>query len=141
MTELLPTQLAWAAGFIEGEGCIRLYVHTRGGAWKLRVTVGSTNVLQVKQLHEYFGGSFYPRKSTFGKHTKPQWCWEVSTRSAEEVLRAIEPYIVGKKEEVRLGLLSRQYIAKYGPRKPDRIKLAEIDAALRLEKKRVFTTG
>ena len=114
-------KLAWAAGIIDGEGCILIYqAHTHTGeAWVLRLMVVNTSLLMLKRLKHIFGvGTIHPRKRHSSKH-QPVWHWEVSTRKAEYVLRLVLPYLVNKKREARLGLSSRRFIRTLGINTPN----------------------
>lgn len=110
------TDLAWAAGIIDGEGSIHLVHITRPAAsgtrigWRLNVTVWNTNPLIVQRTAEIFGvGSVHVVQRRPG--WKPQWYWQTASKKAEEVLRAVEPYLVGKAEHARLALLSRSLMS------------------------------
>ena len=111
---ITETDLAWAAGIIDGEGCIllgRWKARNRpGSTYRLSVLVTNTSFMMLHRLREIFGVGFITPRRAALKHHKPQWSWHVSCSEAELVLRAVEPYIVAKRDETRLGILSRQYI-------------------------------
>lgn len=76
-------RIAWAAGVIEGEGCIqatkgRLSSHDgrRLICFSLRVVMTDLDV--IERLHETFGvGSVFPYKNLHGLGTKQLYCWDV----------------------------------------------------------------
>ncbi len=102
--------LAWAAGVLDGEGCIYL---VRGG--HLNITVGNTNLDMVERLFKIFGyGRPKLLRAPSRRRYRPFWVWHVSSKQAAEVLEAVLPYLVAKKEQARLALLSRQYLNSPG---------------------------
>ena len=114
-------KLAWAAGIVDGEGCIVLYkAKTRtGNAWVLRLTVTNTSKPMVMALQDIFGMGnliFSPRNNP--RH-KDIWRWEVATRKAEQALRLLLPYLVTKRREAELGLASRRLIRQLGINTPN----------------------
>ena len=105
------TDLAWAAGIIDGEGCITI---TRAGG-QLRVMVANTDLRMLHKLRELFGGNI-SRKKTYRAHYKPQWFWQLCAKDAAGALNAMLPYLVTKADQAELGLLSRRYIGRVGIR-------------------------
>mgnify|MGYP001614940131 CR=1 FL=1 len=45
---------------------------------------------------------------------KPQWNWQVCSKKAEAALEQLLPYLVNKREEARVGLLSRRLMGQHG---------------------------
>lgn len=110
------TDLAWAAGIIDGEGCVSLYpVTTRTGkSWVLRVCVSNTNPLICERLKEVFGdGNVYGRQPKNKRH-KHVFHYEACSKKAERVLNAVLPYLVAKREQAKVGLASRKLIGVHG---------------------------
>ena len=115
------TDLAWAAGIVDGEGCILLYrAKTRtGDAWVLRLTVINTSQPMLQRLQEIFQlGSVRQRRRTNPRH-KVQWTWEIAARKAEAALILLLPYLVTKRREAELGLTSRRLIRPLGINTPN----------------------
>lgn len=111
------TDLAWAAGIVDGEGCILLYLaHTNSGsAYVLRVVVANTSLLMLKRLQEIFGsGTIHMDKWDGNPKHRQRWHWEVCAKKAEAILRLIEPYLINKREEARIGLYSRELMQQHG---------------------------
>lgn len=108
--------LAWAAGIVDGEGCITLQtVKSSAGnlCYVLRLTVNNTSLLMLQRLVEIFGGTIIPKKRGLARH-KPQWSWQVCSKKAEAVLTQVAPYLVNKREEAQVGLLSRKLMQQHG---------------------------
>ena len=111
------SDLGWAAGIIDGEGCIQLYrtTGTRGVGWVLRVMVNNTSLVMLNRLQEVFGdGTIRPHRIPTNPRHRPTWSWSVAAKKAETALRLIEPYLVNKREEARVGLHSRSLIRQHG---------------------------
>lgn len=95
-------QLAWAAGFIDGEGFVGL---SRGVSKKtgrpfhqLIVDVSQMKREPLDVLVELFGSRVrLGRQGTV-------YFWRVGTTDAVRVLREIAPYTVGKRRQVELGI-------------------------------------
>ena len=113
--------LAWAAGIVDGEGCITLYKATTnsGIAYVMKVTVVNTSLTMLQRLHTLFGIGYIGIRPRRSKKHKRIWIWEVTTKNAEVVLKAIQPYLVAKVEECRLALLSRTMINTHGRNTPN----------------------
>lgn len=115
------SDLGWAAGVLDGEGCILLYKATTrtGTAYVLRVCVVNTSLLMLRRLQEIFGtGNIVVHAKATERH-RPRWMWEVTTKKAEAVLKLIEPYLVNKREEAQLALYSRSLIGRHGVNAPN----------------------
>ena len=114
------TDLAWAAGFIDGEGCIALrrQVGRQKGVaytcYALRLSVTNTDLRCLERLKSMFAGSINRATHSYRPQNKPCWAWFCSSANAERALVALLPYLVSKKEQAELGLLSRRHIQKNG---------------------------
>ena len=74
---LSSLDIAWAAGFYEGEGCIGFYGNT------LMLRVGQVQKEPLERLQRMFGGSIYLQQRKDPNH-KPIWRWTLSTRKAAQ---------------------------------------------------------
>lgn len=104
------TDLAWAAGIIDGEGCIYISRHAPvkkyGGlnpsyTLGLRVVMGHEGA--IRRLLELFqvGGVYLvdQKRNKAKREWNDAWAYMVSARKLEPVLRAIYPYLIVKKAE------------------------------------------
>jgi hypothetical protein len=116
------TDHAWAAGVIDGEGCIHLRT-TVDNRWVngVRGTNGkpyrqSTLTLTVAQagqeipemltrLEWMFGGSISKPQTKVGRRTSRTW--SVAALKAETVLTVVLPYLVGKRDQAEIALRYR----------------------------------
>jgi hypothetical protein len=101
------TDLAWLAGIIDGEGCIRITQEKRNPRmyYYARVTVTNTDARILNKVDSLFPGSLYQLTSkTRGSKDRPCFTWMRENMHAGEVLRAVLPYLVGKRDQAELAL-------------------------------------
>lgn len=124
--------LAWAAGFIDGEGCIRIVkgsTRKQTDRYYLQLTVVQTELEPLKKMKDMFQcGTIFtvPRKNP--KH-KPLSTWKVQTRAAENVIKAVLPYLIVKRKQAEVGLKFRELVNSNISRKtrsPETLKQMEI---------------
>lgn len=129
------TDLAWAAGIIDGEGHIGLYLSrtNTGNCYVLKVAVVNTNLKMLERLKSIFNGGSINVRIKKQSHHKQQWCYYACSKKAERVLQSVLPYLVAKSDQAELGLLSRKYIRQHGinTMNPEMEKQSEISARLK----------
>lgn len=101
-------KLAWAAGFIDGEGWITVGAR---GAYKgrkshyLRLGVNHVAPEPLYFLQELFGGSIEKQTAhTVVGNRKRRHRWVVNTKKADAVLKLLLPYLQNKKDVALLGI-------------------------------------
>ncbi|MGH2490440.1 MAG: LAGLIDADG family homing endonuclease, partial [Candidatus Limnocylindria bacterium] len=101
--ELSATTLAYLAGVIDGEGCIAIRRTKRSGSMKSTryaavITVGNTSRGLIESLRAAFSAGCvtyrYPTKTKRGAYL-----WNVQSHVARDVLRAVYPYLIVKREQ------------------------------------------
>lgn len=125
VTVVTDTDLAWAAGIIDGEGSISLARCKRQGkdeTYSLRVQVGNTDPRMILRLKELFGGSI-PKVENRGRY-KPMWRWILYGNAAAVFLTSVLPYLVSKRDQAECGLTSRSLLRPRWNKKPEPEKLA-----------------
>lgn len=123
---------AWAAGIIDGEGCIS--IRKCGPYYALSVVVGQSGKTVptiLKRLKTLYGGSIGNAMLDARGGRQPKWHWQVVARTAETFLRAIQPHLVGKKTQAGLAIKYRELVGKPGFRTSERNRKAV--AALHLQ--------
>ena len=106
-------RLAWAAGFIDGDGFIT--IQNRKSVVNGKIYSGTylrVGACQAKQdvlveLQSLFGGSIRIKNSgpnKEGYNRKQQWIWTLSTEQASECLKQIIPFMIHKKDVALLAL-------------------------------------
>lgn len=91
-------ELAWAAGFYEGEGCCGVHKRRlpRHGA-KLQIQVVQKQRWPLERLVELWGGRIYWRKPV--KNWGGVWSWAVWGDKAEIVLRQLYPLVSPRRQD------------------------------------------
>jgi hypothetical protein len=107
--ELDTHELAWAAGFVDGEGCFGSYRRTRRGNYGMQMGI---NQCDPEVLHRFrnavggLGNITGPFDKTAGglrPNTRPQWIYQVGAAAdVREVVRLLWPYLgTIKREQAR----------------------------------------
>ena len=82
-----PSELGWAGGFIDGEGCVDL---TTKGYPRLRAS--QNKITPLIKLQRLFGGGIYDDR---GAHS-----WEITGQPAIEAMGLLHPYVVCKYDQM-----------------------------------------
>lgn len=101
------TDLAYYAGFFDGEGSIGIYFknYKTGFSPTLRISLTNTNIWILQSFKFAFNGSIGPpSNSGFNKGRTPVWKWGASHRQALYFLEAIVPYLKLKRAEAELAI-------------------------------------
>lgn len=110
------TDLAWAVGIVDGEGCISLIRIKRydsygtGVTFDLRLDVANTDPRMPARLKTLFGGSICPNTQDKRPNRRPTWGWHIHGAKAAAVLRAMRPYFCIKGEQADVAILSRNFV-------------------------------
>lgn len=102
------TDYAWAAGFVDGDGCISLYLHSgvRHKYANVAVIVVQKDISPLEHFKVVFGVDNKIGVTRRGKHT--YFRLSINGQSAKPVLEKMLPYLVLKKTvaETALALLA-----------------------------------
>jgi hypothetical protein len=98
-------QLAYTAGIIDGEGCIKVYkvdakiCHRPHNRYTLNVQVSMTDKKLIYWLKQKFGGYFYKHSFIIKNHPswKLQYRWMLQNQHCWKFLIDILPYLKIKK--------------------------------------------
>lgn len=91
--------VAWAAGFFDGEGMVRLNTcHS-----SLFLYVSNTHRSSLVRLQLMFGGHIGKKKRYTRRH-RPTFCWTVTGVKARTAASRLLPFLHEKAEQVRLAL-------------------------------------
>ena len=107
MAELTVAELAYAAGILDGEGCVSLEKtngrpNKRGYRISLFAVVSNTNESLLQWLKDKFGGQVRQYKRR--EDRKACWVWRICAQQAAGFLEAVRPYLIVKSSEVDLAL-------------------------------------
>jgi hypothetical protein len=110
--------VAWAAGIIDGEGCVEAK-RTGGGKTGrksnryLGLRVVNTDPKMLLALQVLFGGKVCSRRGS-PVSKLPLYFWEVSGQTAGRCLKEVLPYLVSKRAEALVGLRLRERSHYFG---------------------------
>lgn len=127
-----PTEIAWTAGIIDGEGCIGIYSDRSKGpdSHRLYLTVANTEERMLVRLKTLWGGDYRLQKRRTSAHHRCVWAWRMHDRAAGRFLEVVLPYLVVKKEQAEIAL---EFVSLFGrgstrrtpENKGKRVELAE----------------
>ena len=108
-------ELAWAAGFFDGEGCIHCRIDHGKLKHQFQLIISISNT-SLRSLERFKGivqhGPIYVRRTYIGNFGpyKPNWQWRSVSKQAHEVLVLLFPYLVTKRQEAELAISARKYL-------------------------------
>jgi len=115
------TEKAYAAGLIDGEGCIHAVDAKRSHHCALIVSVTNTDLDMLFWLQERWGGHVKLHgPASHKRNCKTTWQWAITSKAAEKLLRDIYPYLRTKRLRAELGFRLRALIGKRGDFDPAR---------------------
>lgn len=96
MDNKTTTEVAWAAGFFDGEGCVSL--HDNRGYSILTLHVSQTELTILERFQHAigdFGNIYGPRQHKAIKNiSKPSWDWQCSRREhIEIIIDTLRPFL------------------------------------------------
>lgn len=90
---------AWSAGFVDGEGCIR--IEKKG----LVLRIAQTDPRPLQRLRGLYGGSIMVVKSPSRlAHYKPAWVYTLASVQCMQALRDMLPFLTVKAEEAKVAI-------------------------------------
>jgi len=105
-----PEDLAYAAGFFDGEGCINITrfrwhcTETKrpGVYYKLRVMVTNTDLPVLEWCQRLWGGAILERKVKGNR--RRSWSWDLYETDSARFLKDVLPYLKLKRPQADLAL-------------------------------------
>jgi hypothetical protein len=120
----LNAELAYIAGFFDGEGCVHgSIIHKNSGAYpRAWITIGQKDPFILRKIEKYFNfGTLHQYKKN--------WRYQVkNTKEVIEFLQALYPYLIGKKEQAGLAIELNKRILK----QPVGVKLKDEEREIRM---------
>lgn len=99
------TDLAYAAGIVDGEGTISLFRCGKSNhSLSLTVAVSNTNMWLVQWLKFAFGGNAYLARDGQGTNKKDVYTWGIYSLPALEFLKLVYPYLRLKKPQAEIAI-------------------------------------
>ena len=102
MAQLTENQLAWLAGFVDGEGYIG--VRQSQGWYSLCITIGNTHLQSLENCRRVAPDFRGPYADKRRPPRRPAWRITVQGKKAQSLLRSLYPYLVTKKIQAGIGL-------------------------------------
>ena len=96
------TDIAYWAGFFDGEGCIGLDSNVRSIV--LSVSIGQANPWLIQHLRFTFGGSVRRRPIGSCGNKRPFWVWRAHANQALSFLEIVYPFLKLKKQEAEIAI-------------------------------------
>lgn len=120
---LSKNELAYLAGFFDGEGSVTIHENCKQSPrgkvpnHTLQASIGNTDSRVLRWIQSVFGGAFCLRKT---RPDKPQWRpvaqWTIRAASALPFLVAIRPFLRMKGDQVDIAIAYQKTKAMRGPR-------------------------
>jgi hypothetical protein len=128
MTTTTETDFAWAAGFIDGEGC--LFAYRRANGYQAGLTVTGTDVTVLERLAGIIGGRVTPKTRTNARWAQAYQVQIHAAAHLAELLPRLMPYLTAKYDEAELLLEFSRSVGGHGVRVVDARRRDEIVAAM-----------
>lgn len=91
---------AWAAGFIDGDGCFCLFRSSpkaRDGVRSVSISAGNNGIASLEELQSLFGGRVHLSHKTSAGND--HWQWHLSgAQNVREAIVQLLPYLIEKRE-------------------------------------------
>lgn len=96
----MSTELAYLAGFFDGEGTIGVHKSGHGGKYSyFRMAVSNTNREIIQMFQDRFGGSVGEKRPEWASNRlqkKMMWTWTVCGDQAWDCYYALRPFLKEK---------------------------------------------
>lgn len=110
----MTLELPYVAGIFDGEGYITInkYRHPSGRhiRYQLHVGIGMTDKPVIEAIAKQFGGMSTSYKSPKKVTHRRVFEWRVSSKSAVPFLKAVQPWLMVKKEQAKLVLEFQEHV-------------------------------
>lgn len=123
------TRYAWAAGFLDGDGCFSLAGYGKNqeiyGSTSRAVTIsaGNNNLAPLEELQSLFGGELIKSRPTQKGTEHWRWCLNGAVSVREAIIQLL-PYLIDKKEAAEIVLAFSVLVGKRGVRVSEETKAA-----------------
>lgn len=122
MSEHSPTQteLAWAAGFFDGEGSIGIYKRTQycGGkkywGWRVSARLVGVHKPSIERFASIVGIGTVGTMKRATRTGKKVWRWSAFDKQVPPSMLPLLPYLIVKADQVRLSVLFRESVGNFG---------------------------
>ena len=103
MTE---TELAYIAGFVDGEGCISVYRRSNGITYVPSLSISNTNLEVLQYINGLLGGvGYFIEMKSHNPKWKTAWKLRFDSKKCGEVLKPLLPYVRVKHQQMEMALI------------------------------------
>ena len=102
MSTLNPTDVAYVAGLVDGEGCIGVYYNNVTKHFQLRVQIQMIDKNPLEMADKIVKGNWY--EVVRNGNRRDVITWLVLNSKAEQFLQSILPFLKGKKKQAECAL-------------------------------------
>ncbi len=102
MKELSVTKIAYFAGLLDGEGCVRIGKYKNSGGdlrYRAFVQIAMTVEAPIDWLVQNIGGGKYIDWKLKSPNSKITYCWTINCKEITPILKVSLPYLLVKKEQ------------------------------------------
>lgn len=92
------------AGFFDADGSVCLATNNTRGTTTLQCVAYNSDKIVLEKFKQAFGGNIYIAHNYPERGWKIGYRWSVSSKTAREFLEHIFPYLIVKKERVKLAI-------------------------------------
>jgi hypothetical protein len=108
---------AYLAGLFDGEGSVNIFKQSRSymaySAYFIEISIGNTHEGVLNWVLEKFGGRVAHNSDHRTAGSRKVWRWRASSNEAYEILVAMLPYLIVKKEQAQLAIEFRERQVKF----------------------------
>lgn len=133
MTRATETEFAWAAGFIEADGCIHLSHYDSKSATRVDVIVVQKDRRPIDRLQRIFDDHSTVGVVTRRGRAATYYRVVFSGERAAKVLTAILPYLDHKREQAEIGIRLYGLVRAYHGRRGRGVKISADEMRQRLD--------
>lgn len=102
----ITTQIAYIAGFFDGEGCVRIKeASQKGNSYYVWVAITNSNKQILEEVAELFGGQVRRAEKTVNKVI---YHYLITSSEAVDFLMVLQPFLKDKAEQVRIAIAFHQ---------------------------------
>jgi len=131
----MDEELAYLAGFFDGEGCVS--IRRSGVSYSLMLEVTQLNPSPLFRYQQRFGGRVYLKRDKRGY--RPLHAWNVVASRASRALVEMLPYLDGKVDEARAGIEMQEHMLHPLPDRAEELAIRErLHATCKALKKRTY---
>lgn len=98
-------ELAWLAGFIDGEGTIRVgkHISKRGyQQWDTVLSAANTHKPTLEWIQGHLGGGVYKVCKSPQGNRRVAWAWKIVGKQAVDAVGLLLPYLITKKKQAEV---------------------------------------